>query len=609
MKLLAKAIEIKPEDARARAYADRLILGKLTEIHAAVKLSEVADSLQSHGIGLAAVRSLLASNAEKFAYVERRWVPAARVETEGRPLTQAIRTLLDRFGGPVPIKLIVTELCHVRHMTEEEAEYTIRRFASTDLETFLIGDHSLGLKNWVFAASSETVDRALALNRVNAADLAAVEAKVKDFDFRSDESIAKAVAAVAPVNIRVLGAVAWMKLNPQAPHTPQFYDWRKFNSTLLSMPGYAFGSDGTLTTEQDAKSWISSAVKLAEKLAPSVEVEDAAPIEIKAADVSKMVKQIVASDQSITATKLLEDYYEITPSIKTFPDDMANIMSALRAQSEIVWVGGDRFNKVGVAPEYVASVPELFQYVQTEFRDEEGELIDAELSDEGLTSTLRKLLTHPLASDVLDEDILPVPKQQADQLRLVLKPIHRELGTFPLCQVPSGWFDADPVIQEMIFVDSTGRELQVWANMEARLMFNLIDWFFEQPVESGAVFSLTKTTKPNVFEFEWLEQTDPVVFVTSQRMEELRNIQARSEDMSTLQILQEVMSHWPKGADFLTILWEVNVIRRSTRRLVASLLSSYACFYQRSGSPVWHYDSKKNEQGFDKTKRKFIIKK
>ena len=140
-------------------------------------------------------------------------------------------------------------------------------------------------------------------------------------------------------------------------------------------------------------------------------------------------------------------------------------------------------------------------------------------------------------------------------------------------------------------------------------MFNLIDWFFEQPVESGAVFSLTKTPKANVFEFEWLEQTDPVVFITSQRMEELRNIQARSEGMSTLQILQEVMSHWPKGADFLTILWEVNVIRRSTRRLVASLLSSYACFYQRSGSPVWHYDSKKNEQGFDKTKRKFIIKK
>jgi hypothetical protein len=41
---------------------------------------------------------------------------------------------------------------------------------------------------------------------------------------------------------------------------------------------------------------------------------------------------------------------------------------------------------------------------------------------------------------------------------------------------------------------------------------------------------------------------------------------------------------------------------------VASLLSSYQCFYQRSGSPVWHYDPKKVDLGFDKTKKKFIKK-
>jgi hypothetical protein len=91
-------------------------------------------------------------------------------------------------------------------------------------------------------------------------------------------------------------------------------------------------------------------------------------------------------------------------------------------------------------------------------------------------------------------------------------------------------------------------------------------------------------------------------------MEELRDLQSRSDEMTIYDILREVMSHWPKGADFLTVLWEVNVVRRAPRRLVASLLSSYACFYQRSGSPVWHYDSKKVEAGFDKTKRKFMIK-
>ena len=111
-----------------------------------------------------------------------------------------------------------------------------------------------------------------------------------------------------------------------------------------------------------------------------------------------------------------------------------------------------------------------------------------------------------------------------------------------------------------------------------------------------------------MFEFAWLDQPDPVVYISTQRMEELREIGANAEGKSTLDLLIEVMAHWPKGADYLTVLAEINVVRRSSRRLIASLLSSYQCFYQRSGSPVWHFDAKKVEQGFDKTKRKFVKK-
>ena len=71
---LAKPISIKPEEAVARSYADRLILEKLSEMEAAVKLGELADKLAGAGIGLAAVRSLMASNPDVFAYHERRWV-------------------------------------------------------------------------------------------------------------------------------------------------------------------------------------------------------------------------------------------------------------------------------------------------------------------------------------------------------------------------------------------------------------------------------------------------------------------------------------------------------------------------------------------------------
>lgn len=605
---MAKTISIKPEEAFARSYADRLILEKLTEMESAVKLSELADKLTDAGLGLAAVRSLLATNPDRFAYFERRWIPAARMEGQGRPFGEAIRLLVDRFGGPMPMDMLLQEVSRIRRKDTEELHEKILRIIEHD-KSFLISENNeVALTSWAFMATDESIERAFAIYQVDAKEVFDLQQKLKDVDWREPRAARKALEKSAPVNAKVLAAVAWLTLNPQDPRATLLFDGRAFFSELISTEGFVYAPDGNIYPEAEAKKWISTAIKLAEKLAPSIDVEDAAPIDVKPEDVVKMVQRIISSEASTTAAKLLEDFYEITPSNKTFPDDMANMLTALKDQPEVQWVGGDRFRKSATMPDFVYTVPEPFQFVPTENKDENGDLVDAELTDDGLSSSLRKLLSHPLAMDVLDEDIAPAPKTMPERLRLVLKSIHRELGTFPMAQIPTEWLDKDPELQELIFIDPSGRELQVWANQHARLFYNLIDWWYEQPVESGAVFTLTKTGKPNVFEFEWDEQTDPVVYISSQRMEELRDLQSRAEDMSTLSLLIEVMSHWPKGADFLTVLAELNVVRRTPRRLVASLLSSYQCFYQRSGSPVWHYDPKKVDLGFDKTKRKFIKK-
>ena len=573
-----------------------------------MKLGELADKLSADGLGLATVRSLLASNPERFAYHERRWIPAARLEGQGRPLNEAVRLLVDRFGGPMPMTLLAQEVARIRRKTEDEILTLLHRTVEIDNTFVVTPNGEVALASWGFLGSDETIERAYKLYNVDAEDVEKVRGKLKGFDWRSPNALEEAVKKTAPVSVKSLAAAAWLDLNPQDARATLIFDGREFFAGLLSLEGYVYGPDGTIHTKEDAKKWITAAIKVADKLAPTIDIEDAAPIDVKVEDVVKMVQKIVSSEPTVTATKLLEENYEITPSNKTFPDDMSNLATALKEQPEVWWVGADRFRKANSAPDYIYSVPDPFQFEKSANLDEDGDPIDVELTDDGLSSSLRKLLAHPLAMDVLDEDIAPAPKTMPERLRLVLKSIHRELGTFPMAQIPTGWLDAEPAIQELIFVDPAGRDLQVWANHEARLLYNLIDWWYEQPVESGAVFTLTKTNKPNVLEFEWDEQTDPVVYVSNQRMEELRGIQARSETMSTLDILIEVMAHWPKGADFLTILAEVNVVRRSSRRLVASLLSSYQAFYQRSGSPVWHFDAKKVDLGFDKTKKKFVKK-
>ena len=605
---MAKLTELKPNELSARNYVDRLILEKLTELREVIKPSEISERLEKEGIGLAAVRSLLASNPFMFAYNERRWVPAARVEGAGHPINEMVRLTVERFGGPMPMPLVVSEIANATGQTEDWAETTIRRMAESDTRLFITLIDDVFLASQVFVATGDSPARAYALNGITEEAVTEAEAKLKGFDWRQANAINKALEQAAPVGVKALGAAAWKALNPEDPRAILLYDWQEFNAELLSIPGFVYSTDGKLYPEAEAKTWISTAVKLADKLAPTIEIEDATPIDLKKEDIEASVARILKSDDSVTATHILEAQFEITPTVKTFPDDMSNLMAALNADKRVWWVGGDRFKKQGQAPDFVNTVPEPFEFVQTSFLQEDGDPVDVELTEEGLSSSLRKLIVHPLATDVNDEEILPEPKNLADTLRLVLKPIHRELGTFPMCQFPTGWFYSEPNIQELIFIDPQGRELQVWLNHEARLLFNLFDWWLDQPVESGAVFSLTRTTRPNVFEFEWLDQTDPVVYISVQRMEELREIASRAEDMSTFDVLREVMAHWPKGADFLTVLWEVNVVRRTSRRLLASLLSSYVCFYQRSGSPVWHYDQKKVDQGFDKSKKKFIKK-
>lgn len=598
----------KPEESVARDYADQLILESLTDLYEVVKPSELAEKLSSNGIGLATVRSLLASNTTKFAYAERRWVPAARIESNGRPLHETARVLIDRFGGLVPIDLMVRELARSQARDPQEVETALLKIIASDSALFLARDGRVASADIVFVASDEPIDRAFRLNGVTQEEVDEVEKKLGKMDWSAPDATVIALETAAPVSVKALGAAAWCQLNPQATHAPLRYNWKVFNGELLSVPGFVYASDGKIYPESETKKWLSTAIKLAEKAVATIEVEEAAPIELKKSDTESAVGKIIKANETVTATSLLEELFEVTPTVRTFPDDMRNLMTALNADSRVWWVGGDRYRKPGSGPDYINDLPEPFSFVATSFVQDDGDPVDVELIDDGLSSSLRKLIVHPLAMDVNDEDVVPAPKVEPEAVRCVLKPIHRELGTYPLSQFPTGWFEDKPEIQELILIDKDGRELQVWLNTKHRLLFGLFDWWLDQPVESGAVFSIKKTHKPNVLEFAWIDQTDPVVYISNQRMEELREISGRADELSTFDILREVMTHWPKGADFLTILWEVNVVRRTSRRLLASLLSSYVCFYQRSGSPVWHYDHKKVEQGFDKTKKKFVLK-
>src|SRR5262249_6607992 len=160
--------------------------------------------------------------------------------------------------------------------------------------------------------------------------------KLAGIDWHADNAIADALKKAAPISMKLLGAVVWSTLNPQDPRSVHEYDARDIYSQAVTVEGYVFAPDGVIYPAEETKKWVSAAIKLADKLAPTVELDDAAPIEVKTEDVDRLVNRILGAEaSSVTATRLLEEFYEITPSNKTFPDDMANLMGSLRGDSRV----------------------------------------------------------------------------------------------------------------------------------------------------------------------------------------------------------------------------------------------------------------------------------
>jgi hypothetical protein len=62
----------------------------------------------------------------------------------------------------------------------------------------------------------------------------------------------------------------------------------------------------------------------------------------------------------------------------------------------------------------------------------------------------------------------------------------------------------------------------------------------------------------------------------------------------------------------LPALWaQVNAVRRTSKRLMASVLSGYYYFYFKQTGPeqiVWRFDADRLDQGFKRNKRKFVRK-
>lgn len=634
----------------ADEYLTDLVYTALLERGESSKVSEIALEINNPRISVALVRKAVGDSA-RFLSVDRQWNLAARYLDKSRPTDRNLVEVLQAAGRPLSKSQIASELSEIYHKPSESYFGLIDRSAANRNAYFKTKHGELGLASWLTLTDGETEEDILSDNGYKAQSVAQfrklpaqAEWSVKTYAETTRKIVA---AAKRDLPHRFLGVLAWLKMGAT-------YDAQAHISACLADPGLVWipgrgkaagrwitrahaerleryleeqgatltnGADYDETPEPPAPTIVVPATvvnteaateepePIAEPPTPVVEVTK--PLSVSAEDLTALVRIISERGAAVEASELLGLRYEVLPGDPSYRSDVETLTQALKESDLFLYVGAGRFREPNSLPLFVYDIPEFLTFPELQFVSMDGEIMDEVISDEGYAASLRQDVLLPLAQDAGDDEgTYTGPAQDLrSPLRLVVKNHHKEIGTFPLCQVPDGFFPSDAAVVEVIIRAPDGQTHEVVVNNEKRLAFNLFGLYELLSVDSGAVFVLHPTTRAWEFRFEPVAEPDPQVFVTPERQQELLGLKEAIDEgaeMATFDITCEVLAYHQKGLDFVQALTEINLIRRVTRRKLASILSNYLCFMQKAGTPQWRFDPRKRDYGTDRDKRKYL---
>jgi hypothetical protein len=603
---LAITTETNIDEVLAEHYAADMLYKALLEIGEPAKASDIVRKIGHEEISLKLARVVLSSQPKRFVLIDRKWTLWNRFADPTHSTERILEHTIANYGSPMSISQLASEMSAVFHRSVDYFMPILARLLSNSDHFFSLDDERYALKSWLLNAEMDTEEDVLFDNFLQKVDTLRFEEASEQIDPSSLESIRSFLDAVdAPVPNLILQFLVWKR-------NPAIFDARSFFTRMFDeMSSFWISKElwiGSAAIEKLCGFFGAISERVVDEKGDGSIQEAAHPLVIGDEEKDQLVQSVQDSDTIVHAAKLLESVFEITPEDSTYEGDLETVNSSLKSMENIQWVGSDRFIIPEAIPQYIFTVPEILHFPVTHFLDQEGNEVDLLLEDDGFDGGLQRDILSALAQDVLDEELAYTPDSEPPATaRCVLKFHHKEIGTFPLCQLPAGFFPIDSELIHADLVLPNGQKGEIWINNNTRLIYGLLDWYSTLPVDSGAVFYLERQM-PNRYVLTYGEETEASMFISRNRVSELVELGnlAENEEMPTFEILRSIMEHYRKGIDFITLLTETNIARRTTRRMVASLLSSYHCFFQRGGA--WVFDQKKLTQGFDKSKRKYLKK-
>lgn len=621
----------------ADAYLADRIYDALLERGEASKVSEITLEIDNARLTFPLVRRCLI-DSKRFVPIERSWDLASRYVDTSRPASRILQDVLRAAGRPLSLAHLATELSIIHNRPSDIYLAQVARMLDS-AEFVRLPGGEVALAEWLPLTDGESTAELLSDNQVRPELLRPLQAAAAGVDWA--DYVAATVAVLdrlkgKPLRHRTLGVLAAIALGAR-------YDSRAHLAACWGDPRLVWldGARGgrwitratadrlELQLEERAASLGEEEEEPAapepEPVAAPVEAEPvaeevaapaepvAAPLGISDEDLAAMAAVVAGRETPMEISELLALQYEVVPGDASYRADLETLSERVRGDERFLYVGAGRVREPNSLPLFVHSIPDLLAFPDLQFISMDGEIMDEEIEDEGFAGSLRQDVLSPLAQDAGDDEgaYTGPALTDPDSVTLVVKAHHKEIGTFPLCQVPDDFFPSDAPIVEIVLREADGPTHEIVVNRDpaVRLAFGFFGVYEKIGPDSGGVFRLTRTVRPYEYRFEPVAEPDAEVYVDAARTAELQSLREHVEDsgdMATFDIVCEVLEAYPKGISFVRTLTEVNLVRRVNRRKLASILSNYYCFAQKAGLNLWRFDPKKREMGTDRTKRKYI---
>jgi hypothetical protein len=590
------------------------------------KLIDIQKSVEDDSISLGLIRQALASHPQKFVQVDRRWDVSTRYLDIQRPAIKILEEILSTYGSPMAAWDAGHEMGLVFHRSTEGQQVIVERLLGSSPNFFSIQagtETKYGLKSWLLDIqdSYKTQDDILFYNYLPSDALAPFENLELDWENDPAGSAAKVLSKAhgkpAVVDNRLLLLLAFNDLQDDFDARAIYSAFSK-SEDLVSLPGRRWTSSAGAELLRDQFRKLGQAIAES-PVEEEPEAEAAVPLSISPQDIVEIARILSEStEKAVHVSDLLDQLYEITPGDPSYDADIESLTQVLNNSADkFEWLGYDWYRPIGTLPPFIGQVPETLQFpVVPIVETPEGDVQDQMLEDEGFERGLEREILSPYAQDVNDQEESEHtvwPESEAgdpSSIRLVIKAHHKEIFTFPLCQIPHGFIAAEPKIVEVTLHDLSGRSYQAFADNKTQLLYGLglFDLYADVIPDSGAVIHLNKTSTPGEFQFINKNETDPDIYIAPDRLQFLQDYRTEVESgpsVATYELVRYILEHSNAAMTYLAILTELNIVRRVKRRQLASILSAWTGFSVRSG--LWSFDPKKAAQGFNKSKRKYII--